>query len=315
VEVAKGIHVVSGPVDGVPIDVHLVLGKRIALIDSGVAQTPRETIAPYLASIGLELSDIDLILHTHGHHDHVGGDAEIARHNPMLRIAAHALDAPWIEDRERYYAELFLDNVDEWRPPGKHYDVTLAYAGAGTRVDFHVRDGDRVPVGAGRDLDVTGTPSHSPGHVAYLQAETGVVIAGDAIQAEGVATERHGRVFPLYHDVRLYRDTLACLSSLRADLVLTSHLGILTEQGARDLIARSASFVDELDDRVTRLLKRACEPMRLRTVVAAVAAEYPEYQAGLQLVTTTDAHLRDLVERAAAETVEIDGVLHWHIGE
>ena len=53
------------------VNVYLVRGEKIGLIDTGVAGSPERWIAPALTQIGLRLEDIDLILNTHGHSDHI----------------------------------------------------------------------------------------------------------------------------------------------------------------------------------------------------------------------------------------------------
>ena len=53
---------------------YLIRGDRNALIDTGMHVTPERDIAPVLASFGLSLSEIHLILNTHGHFDQTGGN-------------------------------------------------------------------------------------------------------------------------------------------------------------------------------------------------------------------------------------------------
>src|ERR1051325_9642328 len=59
------------------VNVYLVRGEKIGLIDTGVAGSPERWIAPALTQIGLGLEDIDFILNPHGHSDHIGGNAEV----------------------------------------------------------------------------------------------------------------------------------------------------------------------------------------------------------------------------------------------
>ena len=57
------------------VGLYLIKGERLALVDTGVYNSPENAIAPALAERGLSLKDIDFVLNTHGHADHAGGNA------------------------------------------------------------------------------------------------------------------------------------------------------------------------------------------------------------------------------------------------
>ena len=60
---------------GTVTQVYIVRGAITALVDTGVFGTPTNDVAPALASLGLSLSDVDLVVNTHGHMDHLGGNS------------------------------------------------------------------------------------------------------------------------------------------------------------------------------------------------------------------------------------------------
>ena len=55
----------------------LIAEPRLALIDAGLPGS-RPAVERYVARIGRSLDELDLIICTHGHPDHVGGAAELA---------------------------------------------------------------------------------------------------------------------------------------------------------------------------------------------------------------------------------------------
>jgi hypothetical protein len=63
--------------DGGHTELYLLQGDTLAIVDSGVNDTPTKYIAPALEIYGLTLHDVDLILNPHGHHDHAGGKGEL----------------------------------------------------------------------------------------------------------------------------------------------------------------------------------------------------------------------------------------------
>src|SRR5689334_7467838 len=50
-------------------ELYLLEGDRLAIVDTGVFDTPERFLVPALNAIGRELSDVDLVINTHGHHD------------------------------------------------------------------------------------------------------------------------------------------------------------------------------------------------------------------------------------------------------
>ncbi len=58
-------------------ELYLLEGDRLAIIDTGCVDTPKEFIAPALETMGCTLRDIAVVINTHGHFDHAGGDAQV----------------------------------------------------------------------------------------------------------------------------------------------------------------------------------------------------------------------------------------------
>ena len=78
---------------------YLIQGDKIALVDTGTTNCPRQVLQPALAEVGLALSNIDLILNTHVHLDHTGGNLETKRASNAT-IHVHAADASWARSTE-----------------------------------------------------------------------------------------------------------------------------------------------------------------------------------------------------------------------
>lgn len=287
--------------DGMPLMLYLVRGQRAALIDSGVASTPLQHVLPALAAHALAPGGLDYVVHTHAHLDHIGGDADLRRANPGLRIAAHRLGAGFIENHRRYYAQTYTAAFPGvWEPPAALEERILRLCGENCLVDEVFDDGDRIDLG-GRALEAIAVPGHSADHVVLRDSSAGAVFSGDALQGRGLKREDGSWLFPMYTDVAVYRSSLSLVEDLAAPVLCTGHNGALDPDGQAEFLAESRAFADELDDLLRSSLSRA--QTSLTEAVNAVAEAWPQYDGALQMYTTIESHLDDLGRRGLASRV------------
>jgi hydroxyacylglutathione hydrolase len=117
--------------------------KRAVMIDPGAEA---ERLLEAARTDGVQ---IEAILITHCHFDHIGAVADVAR----------ATGAPvYCPEIERGV----LADIDSWTPPG--FGPFESY-----EADQTVKGGERLSL-AGLDIEVVFTPGHSPGHVTYAIA-------------------------------------------------------------------------------------------------------------------------------------------------
>src|SRR5437763_15751259 len=93
-EVNERVFRVEAPYSGNAVHLYLVRGPKIALIDSGASDSPSAAVEPALRELGLDWSDVDYLLNTHGHPDHAGGNGEFKAAAPRAEIALHQQDVP-----------------------------------------------------------------------------------------------------------------------------------------------------------------------------------------------------------------------------
>jgi glyoxylase-like metal-dependent hydrolase (beta-lactamase superfamily II) len=200
---------------------YLLKGERVALIDTGASDSPHTVLEPALAEIGLALKDVDLILNTHAHLDHSGGNMEVKRRSGA-RIHVHAQDRPMAESNE---AQVEFHTAAlralEFPPAAlqQRIEHVLRNAGEPAGADVFLADGDLVDLGAGVRLRVLHCPGHTPGHVAYFSETEGMLFTGDAVQGQG---SRPGS-YPYYFDAPTYRESLMKLSALDARTLCLGH--------------------------------------------------------------------------------------------
>jgi glyoxylase-like metal-dependent hydrolase (beta-lactamase superfamily II) len=128
---------------------------RALIIDPG-EEAPK--LLDAIEQLGVEL---DGILLTHTHFDHVGAVAPIAR--------ATGAEV-WVPEIEKPVLQDIMSFVPwEGFGPYESWDAEHTLAG-----------GEQLQL-AGFDIDVIFTPGHSPGHVTYSVADEGAVFSGDVL--------------------------------------------------------------------------------------------------------------------------------------
>jgi glyoxylase-like metal-dependent hydrolase (beta-lactamase superfamily II) len=192
--------------DGGHTELYLLEGDTLAIVDTGVNDTPTKYIAPALESYGLTLGEVDLILNTHGHHDHAGGNAEMVAASGA-KVWIHEADARVAEDPDYQFDTYFVNrHVLVGRPD--RLDAARAAmrvtAGQPARVDRKLVDGDLVELGKGISLRVIHTPGHTRGSVCYYWESEGLVFCGDSVM--GLSSRPGG--FPLIYSPADYDRTI-----------------------------------------------------------------------------------------------------------
>lgn len=172
------------------VHVYIVEGEQLCVVDTGPAPAV-DGIAKALADMGRSIRDVDVVINTHEHPDHIGGNAVFAEEAEPAFIC-HEKATRWIEDLETQRQE---------RPVFGFYDL----AGKAISVTETVQKGDEIDLG-GTTLRVIHTPGHSPGSTSLLCLEDGTLITADTVQPVGG--------LPLYTDVDVTRASMERLREL-----------------------------------------------------------------------------------------------------
>ncbi|MDQ4038075.1 MAG: MBL fold metallo-hydrolase [Actinomycetota bacterium] len=136
----------------------LLQGRQPALVDSGFVGHAEETAAWLRARTG----QVALVVNTHWHSDHVGGNALLQATG--AGIAASAPDAQAVARRD----------------PGCCLAEYLDQPVSPYTVDEPLADGQVLRLGD-TDWEVIRTPGHTPGHLSLWQPEERLLVVGDAL--------------------------------------------------------------------------------------------------------------------------------------
>ena len=222
-DAAPGIHLVEDAY----VNWYIVAdGSRLTIVDTG---HPRSwaSLHDSLAVLGRSAGDIEAVVLTHGHFDHMGF-AERARTELGVTVWVHEREVPvarhpWRYDHERSRLPYFA----------RHPSFVKVFAAMGRAGALWVKGlkGART-FGGAAELDVPGrprvvfTPGHTQGHCAFHFPDRGAVLAGDAVVTLNPYT---GRTGPQIVAGAATADSAQALSSLDAlaetgaEIVLTGH--------------------------------------------------------------------------------------------
>lgn len=216
------------------VNVWLVAGDRTCLVDAGPCGG-EQTIVDALAALGRPPEEIALIVNTHEHPDHIGGNSYFkAKVNP--EFACHVAAVPWIEDLERQHRE---------RPIHGFYTL----AGHPVEIQRQLREGDEIDLGGDTTLQVIFTPGHSPGSISLFCPQERTLLVADALQPLGG--------LPLYLDLAQTRHSLERLLELRGVDKMYSSCAERPFEGLEISRAIKASLI--YLEKVDALVKRAAE--------------------------------------------------------
>ncbi len=143
--------------------------------------------------MGKKTDDIEWVVNTHGHFDHVGGNGFFFD----AKIAIHEDDADVVEkgDQELSFADFFDGRMKAHK------------------VEKRLKDGDEI---AG--LRVIHTPGHSPGSICLYDEKNRILFSGDTVFAEG-----RGRTDLPGGSEEEMRKSIEKLKGLKIDKLLPGH--------------------------------------------------------------------------------------------
>lgn len=287
--------------DKIPLHVHLVKGSNYAVwIDSGVkAMFP--LLVDTMTRAGVRERDLRFILHTHSHHDHIGSNAQL-KHKTGCLIAAHPYYAAWHADFERHYQEFarpfphLVPDTPELR------EEVLSILDEPSPLDLFVDEGVQFNLGGGVSLQAITFPGHLLAELGWYERSTATLILGDAIT---------GLEWPLFHShlsVSAYRATLAKIRVVVADravkLVLFAHFPPMTPTEVEDLVAKAATYIDEVEATMIRLLASQ-DRVTLESLWADTCRRMERLQE-FRALNMVFAHVQDLLARNLIREVDTE---------
>ena len=182
----------------------LIEGSKKVLIDPG-HRALFSHVDNGLKKIGLGIEDIDIVICTHGHPDHIEA-LELLR-TAEVQFGLHKSEWQWLSGVGRQMAAAMGIDIDRFEP------------------DFFLGEGD-LTIG---DLSFTvhHTPGHSPGSVCLYWPDKGALFSGDVLFDQGI-----GRTDLPGGDGTELKASIKSLSGLGATCLLPGHGDYLQDAAA-----------------------------------------------------------------------------------
>ncbi len=174
---------------------YLVTGPSLILIDPGHRQF-FDHVEKGLEDIGKHIEDIDLVIATHVHPDHMDSIPLFKETKAM--IAFHELGWNMLKSAGPYLQRAYGATLDAFMP------------------DIFLTEGELIVKGTG--LEIFQTPGHSPGSITLYKKEDKALFTGDLVFQESV-----GRTDLPGGDTAVLAQSIKKISDLDVDFLLPGH--------------------------------------------------------------------------------------------
>ncbi len=300
------------------VNTYLLEDDPLTLIDSGPnSGKALDELERQLSAIGHALDEIELILITHQHIDHMGlvdivaqrSGAEVAAIDILAPVLARYSEDAELEDQ--HAAELMRrhgipeDMVTALR------SVSSSFRAWGSRVEVsrELHDGELLEFGE-RTLEVQLRPGHSPSDTLFWDERRRILIGADHLIGHISSNPLLSR--PLDGSGERPRALLTYLESLRrtrelpAEIILPGHGEPVTDHVA--LIDSRFAMHERRAHKLLELIR--VEPQTAHQLAHRLWGNVAVTQAFLTLSEVVG-HMDLLVERGEAEEISEGGVIHY----
>ncbi len=210
------IHQIGGL--GYDSNIYLIVDEIISIIDSGTGEN-FGIVNQNINKLGIAPSDIKMVINTHCHFDHVGGNIYFMESG--VGVAIHELEADFLRrgDQSITLAGLF---------GGKLPSIEVTHG---------LHDGDQIKLGDLK-LDVVLTPGHTRGSMCLHDPDIGILFSGDTVFCGDV-----GRTDLPTSDTQALGRSLRKLGDLGIEKLYPGH-GPSVKKNAREQIAMAIDLYD-----------------------------------------------------------------------
>jgi glyoxylase-like metal-dependent hydrolase (beta-lactamase superfamily II) len=319
-----GIHVIAVPTPFLVgrVNCYLIEDRPLTLVDTGPnSGKSLDELERALEALGHRIEELELIVITHQHMDHLGLLEILARRSGAEVAAFHRL---------RPYLSSFSANAgadDEFatevmRQHGVPEEIRVALSsvgasfrafGSGGCVTRPLRDGDQVAFEE-RTLHVLHRPGHSPSDTVFWDRQRSILVAGDhllphissnplitrPLGGSGEAPERRPRA------LLQYIDSMRATRELPLELVLPGHGEPVTDHVA--LIDERLAMHDRRAEKLLEMLRGG--PLTAYEVALRIWGNVAVTQAFLT-ISEVVGHMDLLVSRGRARELDDGSVTRF----
>ncbi len=246
------------------VNVYLIEDEPLTLVDAGPnSGTSFDELQRGLEGLGRSLEEIELVLVTHEHLDHLGLVSLVVAHSGA-EVAALDVTADYLQ---RYPEVALAEDRFAGQMMRRHgipgdvvtalQTVSAAFRAWGARADVTrvLRDGDEIRL-RDRTLEVLFRPGHSPSDTVFLDRERKQLIAGDHllkhISSNPLLTSPRDGSDGRPQELVIYLDSLRKTRELELELVLPGHGDPILDH--RELIDQRFTGHERRANKIHRLI-------------------------------------------------------------
>jgi len=212
-------------------------GEELILIDTAYVSDFHET-QRLITGIGVDLSDVRLIVNTHTHCDHIGGN-RIIQERSGCDIALHKI------------GKYFIDTRDDWSTWWKYFKQEADFF----RCTRALEDREVISLGP-HEFEVIYTPGHASDGIVLYNSRDKLLISSDTLWENDMAVmtvrvEGSRAVFAMM-------ESLEKIEDLDVEIVYPGHGGPFTDfqEAVRKAKKRLNGFMEDRDRIGNDLLKK-----------------------------------------------------------
>jgi glyoxylase-like metal-dependent hydrolase (beta-lactamase superfamily II) len=314
---AAGIHRLAIPTPFAVgrVNVYLIEDEPLTLVDAGPnSGTSLDELERGIAGLGHALEDLELVIVTHQHIDHLGlvslvasrSGAEVAAIDVAVPFMANFSDEAEADDD--FAREIMLRNGIPEDVVAALQSVSRAFREWGSRVEVTrpLRDGEALEL-RDRTLHVHHRPGHSPTDTIFHDRERRLLISADHllghISSNPLITRPRDGSSDRPQALVQYLDSLNATREMDVDLVLPGHGDPITDH--RALIDQRFVLHRRRADKIHRLLTE--RPRSAYEIAQALWGNVAVTQAYLTLSEVLG-HVDLLANEGRVQEAERDGV-------
>jgi glyoxylase-like metal-dependent hydrolase (beta-lactamase superfamily II) len=297
------------------VNVYLIEDDPLTLVDAGPnSGTSFDELTSGLAALGHQLEDIELVILTHQHIDHLGLVSLVAQRSGA-DVAAIDVAVPFVENYSQeaqaddaFAREVMLRNGIPEDVVGALSAVSQAFRAWGARADVTrvLRDGEEMRF-RDRTLHVHHRPGHSPTDTIFHDRERRMLLSADHllghISSNPLITRPTHGSSERPQALVTYLRSLEATREMDVDLVLPGHGDPITDH--RTLIDERFALHRRRADKIYRLI--AERPRTAYEIAQALWGNIAVTQAYLTLSEVLG-HVDLLLNDGRVREVEGDGV-------
>ena len=192
-------------------NIYLIKDELNLLIDSGTGKN-FDRVKEEIEKSGSKIQEIDILVNTHPHFDHVGGNQDIIELSGCdLMASKHTAKALEEGNQSETLSSAFGEKLEP------------------IKVTQVLEDGDEIDLGKYK-LRTLYTPGHSKGDIVLYEEEERVLFSGDTVFQGGI-----GRTDLPSSDRESMKKSLERLKDLKVDALYPGHEPIVEKDASKHL--------------------------------------------------------------------------------